>query len=1088
MIKTLLSLLGCLMLLTGQVYAQERSVTGRVTADDGSILPGVNISVKGTTRGTTTNSQGDYTISADGGATLVYSFIGFQTQEVVLGTQSTVNVSLKNDVSQLQEVVVTALGQERKRNELVYAAQQVSAEQITQTRSTNLMNALSGKVAGLAITATNNMGGSTSTVIRGYKSITGNNQALYVIDGVPVSNANNNTPTQAAGGQGADYGNAASDINPDNVASVNVLKGAAATALYGSRAANGVIVITTKKGKKNSFDVTVNSGVTWGKIDKSTFVKYQKEYGAGYGGAEDFYQGDLGSGVGPIAAFDADASFGPKFDPSLMVYQWDTFDPTSPNFQKMRPWVAAANGPDKFYETGVTSNQSINITGGGDNSTFKIGYTRNDEKGVLPNSKLDKNLFNFSGSFDLTKKLTITGDVNFSQVKGLGRYGTGYSGKNPNQQFRQWFQTNVDMVEQKDAYFRDEKNVTWNWANHTGTIDTNYPIYSDNPYWSRYKNPSSDTRDNFFGYASAVYKIAPWVDFTGRFAYNGTSDFQEERIATGSQATTQYTRFNRLFNETNLDLIFNFHTNITKDITFVGLLGSNMRRSKETSIRASTNGGLVVPDLYSLSNSINPIEAPTEVLRRIGVDGIFAQTSFGYKEFINVELSARQDKSTTLPKENNTYFYPSVGANFVFSELPALKANWLTRGKLSANYAEVGNDAPWGSVGNVYDKPTGLGSIPYFSLPNTKNNANLKSERTRNLEFGLETAFLDDRLGADITYYRSSTIDQILPVSTSLSTGYSFQYVNAGEVENKGIEISAFVEPIRTQDFSWKVNVNFSRNRNKVLSLYGDVQNYAIATLQGGVSLNAGFQKDPETGKVTGLPFGVIRGTNFVYHENGQKIVKANGMYAATPGSAEVIGDPNPDWIGGFANTLRYKSLALNFLIDVRHGGDFWSLDQWYGEGTGMYPITAGLNDLGNPKRDPVTNDATSGGVLFPGVQADGTPNTVRAANVDGGGSTAYGYPANPPRAMYIYDASYVKLRELALTFGLPQSVVSRLKAFKSVDVSLIGRNLWIIHKNSEFSDPEESLGSSIGAGAGGYQTGSYPAVKSYGFNVKLRF
>lgn len=1087
MIKILLSLLGCLMLLTGQAYAQERSVTGRVTADDGSTLPGVNISIKGTTRGTTTNSQGDYTISAEGSSTLVFSFIGFQTTEVLLGTQTSLNVMLKSDVSQLQEVVVTALGQEKKRNELVYAAQQVSAEQITQTRSTNLMSSLAGKVAGLDIKNTNSMGGSTSTIIRGYKSITGNNQALYVIDGVPVSNANNNTSTQATGGAGTDYGNAASDINPDNVASINVLKGAAATALYGSRAANGVILITTKQGKKNSFDVTVNSGVTWGKIDKSTYVRYQKEYGAGYGGANDFYEGDLGSGTGPIAAFDADASFGPKFDPNLMVYQWDAFDPTSPNFGKARPWVAAKNGPDKFYETGVTSNQSVNISGGSDNSTFKLGFTRNDEKGVLPNSNLGKNLFNFAATFDISKKLSVTGNVNYSQVKGVGRFGTGYNGKNPNQQFRQWFQTNVDLVEQKDAFFRSQQNTTWNWANHT-SAEGNYPIYSDNPYWNRYKNFSNDTRDNFFGYASATYKLASWVDFTGRFSYNGTSDLQEERIATGSSDVPQYSRFNRLFNETNLDLIVNFRKSITKDLHFNGLIGSSMRRSKETSIRASTNGGLTVPNLYALSNSVNSIEPPTEFLRRIGVDGIYAQASFGYKDLLNLELTARQDKSTTLPKVNNTYFYPSVGGNFVFSELPALKANWLTRGKLSANYAEVGNDAPWGSVRNVYDKPTAIGSIPYFSLPNIKNNANLKSERTRNIEFGLETAFLDDRVGADITWYRSSTIDQILPVNVTSATGYTQMYINSGEVQNKGIEISAFVTPIRTQNFSWTMNVNFARNRNKVMSLYGDVTNVPIATLQGGVSINAGFLKDEATGKITGLPFGVIRGTDFQYHENGQKIVGPNGMYLATPESNKIIGNPNPDWIGGLSNNLKYKSLSLMFLIDVRHGGDFFSLDQWYGEGTGMYPITAGLNELGNPKRDPVTNDSKSGGVLYPGVQADGTPNTIRAANQDGGGATAYGYPANPPRAQYIYDASYVKLREVAITYGLPQSIVSKVKIFKSIDLSIIGRNLWIIHKNSEFSDPEETLGSAQGVGAGGYQTGSYPAVKSYGFNVKLRF
>ncbi|WP_229212936.1 SusC/RagA family TonB-linked outer membrane protein [Dyadobacter soli] len=1095
--KTLCFLMGCMLLFFTQVHAQDLAVTGKVTADDGSLLPGVNISLKGTTRGTTTDTQGQYTISTTSGATLVFSFIGFQTQEVIVGSQSVINVTLKNDVSQLQEVVVTALGQERKRNELVYAAQQINNEQIVQARNPNVMNALAGKIAGLDIKTNNNMGGSTSAIIRGYKSITGNNQALWVIDGVPVSNANTNTSDQQTGRGGADYGNAASDINPDNIASINVLKGAAATALYGSRASNGVILVTTKQGRKNSFDVTVNSGVTWGKIDKSTYVKYQNEYGAGYGGdgaKDQFYRGNLGSGEGDIAIFDADASYGAKFDPNRMVYQWDAFDPSSPTFGKMTPWVAAKNGPAAFFETAVTSNQSVSILGGGENTTFKVGYTRSDEKGVLPNSKLGKNLFNFSASFDVTKKLTISANANYAQVKGLGRYGTGYDGKNPNQQFRQWFQTNVDLLEQKAAYFRNRQDVTWNWGDPKAPFDENGPIYSENPYFSRYENFSNDSRDNFFGYAAAVYKIAPWVDLTTRFAYNGTQDMQEERIAFGSADPAQYKRYNRGFNETNLDVIFNFRKAITKNINFSGLAGGSMRRSTENSIRAQTNNGMVVPGLYSLSNSANPIEAPIETYRRIGVDGLYAQASFGYKDLVNLDLTARQDKSTTLVKGENTYFYPAIGVNFNLSNLESMrKFGWLTMAKLSANYAEVGNDAPWGSTIDVYDKPTGLGSIPYFTLRNTKNNRDLKPERTKNYELGLESAFLNDRVGFNFTYYRSSTLDQILPVSITAATGYAFRYVNSGEVQNKGIEISAYVTPIRVQDFSWTLNLNFSRNRNKVISLYGEgdqeVTNVTIASLQGGVSINA----------AKGQPFGVIRGTNFEYHkDNGQKIVRSNGLYKATSSSSEIIGNPNPDWIAGLSNTLKYKTLSLSFLLDIRHGGDIWSLDQWYGEGTGLYPITAGLNELGNPKRNPAYlydadgnktgNAPNQGGVLFPGVQEDGTPNTVRAENVDGNGATAYGYPGNPPRAMYIYDASYIKLREVALTYALPQAIVSKLRAFKEIDISVIGRNLWIIHKNMEFQDPEEGMGSGLLNGAGGYQSGAYPAVRNYGFNVKFRF
>lgn len=1071
-------LLGCLVTVFSiaslQVLAQDRTVTGRVTAvEDGSGLPGVNVVVKGTSTGAVTDVDGAYSVTVPAGSdVLVFTFIGLKTQEIAIAGRSVVDAAMESDVTQLTEVVVTALGIERNKNELGYAAQQVSGDKITAARGNNFVNALSGKVSGVDIKASNSMGGSTNVVIRGYKSIASNNQALFVIDGIPVTNANNNTATQRSGGTGVDYGNAAQDINPDNIASVNVLKGAAATALYGSRAANGVVMITTKKGRKNSFDVVINSGLTWGQIDKSTFVRYQKEYGAGYlprfGANRDGQDGNL-----PSVVYGDDASYGPVFD-GQQVYHWDALDPASPNYQRSRPWVAAANDPSTFYETALTSNQSVSISAGGDKTTYKFGYTRIDEKGVLPNSELDKNMFNFTASSEIVKKLTITASANYTRIDGLGRYGTGYNGRNPNQTFREWWQTNVDIKEQKDAYFRNRQNVTWNW-NAAGTG----PLYSDNPYWSRYENYSNDSRDHFFGYATLNYEIADWVSVLGRVAYDGTTDMQEERVAIGSAGTSSYARFNRQFKESNYDLMLNFKKDITEDFSFRGLLGSNMRRQRLTSIRASTNGGLVVPRLYSLSNSLSPINPPTEEFERVGVDGVFASATFGFKEMAYIEGTARQDRSTTLPQGNSKYFYYSIAGNFVFSEV--LKADWLTNGKIRANYAEVGNDAPALSIYDVYDKPTGFGSIPLFSLPNVKNNENLKPERTKSYEIGLEADFFKSRLGFDLTAYKTNSVNQILNVTVTGATGYTGKWVNSGEIENKGIEASLWVMPIQTNDFSWTVNFNFTRNRNKVLSLYGEgsseVLNYPLATLQGGVSLNA----------AKGYPYGVIRGKDFVY-TNGERTVNSAGYYSTTSASNIIIGDPNPDWLGGINNTLEYKGVSIGFLIDIRHGGDVWSLDQWYGEATGLYPNSAGLNEKGVPKRTPVDE---GGGVLLPGVQADGSANTVYGEAQDGDGQTPFGYAANgyagAPHAWYVYDGSYVKLREASITYSLPLAMMGGLnKAFKAIDLSLIGRNLWIIDKNMEFSDPEESLSS--GNTNGGYQSGAYPMVRSYGFNVKLTF
>lgn len=1063
----------------GLAQAQER-ITGRVlSADDGGPLPGVNVVIKGTTNGTVTDAEGNYSLTASPDGILVFSFIGLATQEIAIGGRTSVVVNMASDSKQLSEVVVTALGIERSKNELPYSAQEVRGEDMTRNRSTNFVNSLSGRAAGVDVKTNNNMGGSTNIVIRGYKSIMNNNQALFVIDGVPVSNANTNTNNQRNGAPGVDYGNAAADINPDNIESVNILKGAAASALYGSRAANGVIMITTKKGRKNTFDIVVNSGVTWGNIDKSTFVKYQKEYGGGYVQAflsEESYGGESRY----LPNFTADASFGPRFDSNLEIYNWDAFDPAHPNYHKpTRSWVPGVNGPEYYYETAVQSNQSILLSGGNEKATFKVGYTRSDETGVLPNSELGKNMFNFSTSYDFTDKLTVTASGNYTRVEGLGRYGTGYSSANPNQVFRQWWATHVDMKEQRDAYFRNRQNITWNWNS-----DRNRPIYMDNSYWTRYENFVDDTRDNYFGYVSANYKVNSWLSVMGRAAVNTTVDYQGERIAVGSNGVPKFERFDRTFSESNYDLMLSANKDLSPDLNLKAYVGGNMRRSQMSSIRSATSGGLAVPGLYSLSNSRTPMSPPTEVLEKIGVDGIFASATLGYKEMLFLDLAGRRDQSTTLPEDNNTFFYPSAAASFAFSKL--IDAPWLTHAKVRGNYAQVGNDAPPLSIYDVYDKPTAIGSVPFFSLPNTKNNPDLKPERTNSIEVGVDADFLDGRFGFDFTWYRTSTFDQILPVTVSGSTGYTAKYVNAGEMVNKGIEVSAFVVPVRTTDFSWIANVNFTRNRNEVVELYSEggnpVNNIPIsvngAAFQGGVTLNA----------AVGHPYGVIRGTNFTYHpDNGQPVVNANGYYLPTASSNEIIGDPNPSWLGGINNTLKYKNLSLSFLVDIRHGGDIFSLDMWYGDGSGITPETAGLNDKGNPKRDRV---AIGGGVLLPGVNQDGTPNTTYAENYNGSGATAYGYVANgntgAPRAMYVYDGSYVKLREAAITYTLPASLLSGLKFVKGIDVSLIGRNLWIIHKNMKYSDPEESMSS--GNTAMGYQSGAYPTVRNYGFNVKFRF
>jgi len=840
-------------------------------------------------------------------------------------------------------------------------------------------------------------------------------------------------------------------------------------------------MITTKKARKG-LGITVNSGVTVGKIDKSTFAKYQKEYGAGYqqGGYSTVASGSPNTGLWYKDAFGTgtmslivptteDASYGLRFDPNLMVYDWTSFDPSSPNYKKQRPWVAAQNDPSTFYETAVSNNNNIMLTGGDERTGFKLGYTRSQEKGILPNSKLIKNSINFGASHAITDKLSASAAVNYVKIDGKGRYGLGYNKYNVNQSFRQWYEANVDMMELKEAYFRTQQNITWNWFDPTKATGLR-PIYMDNPYWVRYQNYETDTRNRYFGNVALNYKATSWLNFLGRISMDSYDELHEERIAIGSVAVPAYTQYNHTFREMNYDLMANFDKNLSRDFNLRALLGTNLRRNTNLATYATTNGGLVVPGLYALSNSINPLNVlPTdETAEKIATDGYFGGLTLTYKEFLTLDATERFDRSSTLPVSDNFYQYPSVSLSLLFSKL-LQNFNWLSMGKLRLNYAEVGNGASFSSLKDIYFKPASFGSTTLFSLPDTKNNPNLLPEITKSYEAGLEMAFLKNRVGFDITYYTTKSINQIIPVPVSTATGYTSKFVNAGTVQNKGIELSLFASPVKTQNFSWNVNVNWTRNRNKVLELYDKSTNLQInpLSLQGGVSINA----------TLGQPYGTIQGKTWTYL-NGEKLVGANGLYTITSTTNNVIGNINPDWFGGISNTLRYRNLALGFLVDVRQGGDVFSLDLYYGMATGIYPETAGNNDLGNPKRSPLSQ---GGGIIYPGVTADGKPNTKR---VDITSYGSYGY-VNNPAANFVYDASYVKLREMTLTYSLPESVARRIAPFKGIDFSLIGRNLWIIHKNLPYADPEENITS---GNIQGYQSGAYPTTKTVGFNVRLKF
>jgi len=970
----------------------------------------------------------------------------------------------KNDTVRTQEiegVVVTALGIKREKKSLGYASEEVKAEALTggTTNTGNVASLLSGKVSGLQVNTNNNFGGSANLLIRGYKSLSGGSP-LIVIDGSPVNNG-------TVGGAIFDYGNFLSDINQDDIESVNVLKGAAASALYGERGSDGVILIVTKNGRgkqDGSWGVTLNSGITAGFIDKSTFPKYQTRYGAGYGrvygnGNEYFNQDpDTGELQTP---FTEDASYGAEFNPNLMVRQWDSYNPDSPNYGKATPWVAAKNGPIKFFETPVTYVNTISMEKGNKSSNVSLSYTNMLSNGLLPNSDLRKNSLSAKFNYDFTDKLhaSVFSTLTIQDTK--GRNETGYS-DNIVTGFRQWWQTNVDVYELRDAYQRSNSNLTWNRS--SGSDGT--PAYWNNPYFQRYQNYQSDTRTRSFSYAQVKYDISKNFGVTGKLSYDQMQMLIEERLmngslpqafgASGNNVTSGYSRQDVRTTETNFDLFLNYKFDITSDLNVSGIVGGNVRRNLIDNVYASTEGGLATPGLFAISNSANPIISPDENYEKWLTSGAYATASFGYKNLLYVDGTFRIDQSSNLPKADNSYFYPSVTGSLILSEL--WKPSWLTFWKIRGNYAEVGSSTKNYQLQNTYRVRGGFGNVGLVDQSYFLANPNLKPQRSKEVEFGMEGQFFKNRLGFDVALYKTRTYDQIINLPVSSATGYRTFLVNAGQINNKGIEVQLNGTPFKSDNFKWDIDVNWSKNENEVVSLYGDSQNYLLASYQGGVSLNARV----------GEAFGALVGSDYVYL-NGEKVVNpANGRYLTNPN--QVIGNITPDWIGGIRNSFNYKGLSVSFLIDVKHGGDVFSTDMYYGLATGLYEETA-------------VGDYRTAGVVNPGVNPNGQVNTTPTSAPDTFGNVD-GY-RRMPNSRFVYDASYVKLREASIGYSLPKSVLANT-SFQEVKISLVGRNLWIIHKNLPYADPEAGTGN--GLASKGNSIGVLPTTRDLGINITLKF
>ncbi|MFA8433063.1 MAG: SusC/RagA family TonB-linked outer membrane protein [Marinifilaceae bacterium] len=1035
-------------------------ITGIVkSADDNMPLPGVSIIVKGTTSGTSSDIDGTFQLEVKKGSTLIFSFMGMQPQEVQINDDSKLEINLKSQALTVNEVVVTALGLKREQKSLGYAVSKVDGEEISKVKTPNITSSLSGRIPGVNITSSPNLGGSTNIVIRGGSSITGSNQALYVIDGIPVSNASFNTGDNNRGGGGYDFGNFASDINPEDVESISVLKGASATALYGSRGANGVVLITTKKGKsQDRIGVTVSSSVTFEKINKETLPNYQSKYG---GGSGDFKEINIDGTNYKVVEFETDESWGPKFDPTINVLHWDAFDPSDQaNYLKPRPWVAAKNGPEGFFDTGILFVNNVSLDGASEKGNFRVSYTNTKQDGTVPNSELKKNNISFNGTLNLTDRFSTTVNAQYIKTYTKNRPGTGYDWENSRSFMASagmWMQTNVDYKRLRNYQREDNgEQKTWNRA----AWDNPYSKYWDNPYWTVYKNYPEDTRNRLVGSWSIDYKITDWLTATGRATIDHYDFTVETRIAPGSHGTSYYGKMVRLGTENNYDFMLKFNKNITEDFNINGMVGVARRDNIYEETGYGTTSGMVVDDLYTIFNSKSGEIGKSDWQSKRRVNSVYGTASFGYKNMLYLDFSARNDWSSTLPKDNNSYFYPSVSTSFIFSEL--MESDVLSFGKFRANWAQVGADAPFATLYDTYYNYGNHGSVVRYGKRTRKYNSELKPETAESYEIGLDLKFLNNRFGLDLSYYDKKSKDQIIPGSISVGTGFYTEYMNAGEKEDYGYEISLYANPIRTKDFKWDMTINWSKNISKINALAPGIESHVLNSNHVAVAARVGE------------PYGVLVGTDFIYDKLGNKIVDENGFYKQSDDN-QIIGDINPDWRAGITNTFTYKNFSLNTLIDVKMGGDLFSLTHRWGRQTGILEETAVVNDLGNEVRLPVKE---GGGLILTGVKEDGSRNDQRVDAKKAFDS------ANNPEAASIFDASYVKLREVALSYSLPKKLTDKLN-INSLTLSLIGRNLAILHRKIDHIDPELTYGAD---NVQGLDIGTMPSTRSVGFSVKLGF
>ncbi len=1046
-----------IFLFSASFLMAQKSVSGTVKDDQGEVVIGANVVEKGTINGTVTDLDGKFSFQvADDATAIVISYVGFSPQELEI-TGSAMDVTLSEGVN-MEKVVVTALGVTRKEKSLGYASQDVSGDDINKSRDANFLNTLQGKVAGVQITGSSNLGGSTRVILRGTGSITGNNQPLFVVDGVPMDNSNFAAYNQTRGAGGYDYGNAMSDINPDDIESINVLKGPAGTALYGNRGSNGVIMITTKRGsnaadKNSPIGVSINSTIQFNEV--AVLPEYQNKYGGGAGNA---FANSLIDTNQLIADFGYDGSWGPAFD-AQEARQWDSYDSwDTENFGQTREWKASPNNVRDFFRTGILATNNIALSGANDNGSFRLSYTNTHQLGTQENSKLNKHNVGFNADYKLTEKLKAFAGINFVATEGNGRPLTGYS-ESVMSQFNQWFQRQLDMDRLREYQNPDGSMRTWNRKSEVDGA----PKYWDNPFWERYENGQLDRRERLFGNVGMSYQITDFLSVSARAMTDFYTDRREEWVAKGGVRQSKYSEDVRFLRENNYEAKLDFNKRFGETISLNAFAGINYRKNIYKLNAASTQGGLNTAGFYNLSNSVSNVDI-TDFTSSQEIFSTFVNASVGIKDFAYVDVSYRLDINSTLPVGNNLYNYYSFGASLIFSELLP-KNDILSFGKFRASYAQAGNGTTPYQLYNTYVTNPSFGANGTSTVPNDLNNADLRPERTNAFETGLDLRFLKGKVSVDVTYYNQVTNDMIFGVSQSASTGFTTRQLNAGKVLNHGVEIMATITPVKTKDLRWDIGFNFAKNYNTVLELADGTDNIRLASLFG-----------PTLEARVGEAYGSFYGTNFVYDDEGNKLTDG-GVYV---GSSEVenLGSVLADFTGGVSTSLSWKGFSLYVLFDFQVGGRVFSLSNQWGKYSGVLAETA-------------EGDIRENGVVVDGMVGsyDATTDTWSSTGVMNADTIDVqshfflnqGYIIN---AADIYDASFVKLREARLSYTIPNKLFGGTP-FRDVTLSIVGRNLAILYKNVPNVDPEAGLSS---GNVQGFEGGQLPTERSIGINLNLKF